>query len=178
MATKATKEYLFKPFNADTYSATSDAWKGDIESSHGFLPEISQLMNWVSDHQVLTNNEIAFGVFESRTKIAIGICECAITRPTVRGKWVKFIRLRLRPELEERLFQNDVQATHEALNAYVCAVIGIFHVKNAHEATTIKIYGRTQEQVRFLTLLATELEKRKEITFKAVIQGRWLSLNW
>jgi hypothetical protein len=169
---------LFKPFNQATLEATSAAWKDDAQKGEGFLPEIEQAMNWVGEHLELKDNEMAYGVFHEKDPVAVAICETAITKPSIRGKWVKLLRLRLRPQVEGLIFNNDPEGTTIALNAYVSSVIGVYHVKNVHEATTIKIYGRTQEHMRFLTLFSEALKLNKEATFNAEIQGRWLVLNW
>lgn len=184
MATKAAARkppssgYLFKPFNEDTLAATRDAWTQDATSGEGFVPEVEQAMAWVAAHLQLTDNEMAYGVFNERDKVAVGICETAITKPSARGKWVKLIRLRLRPKIDGGLYVNDPDAVQVALNAYVASVLGVYHVKNQHAATIIKIYGRTQDQMRFLTHLSTKLTERPDVTFQSKIEGRWLVLNW
>lgn len=184
MATKAAtrkkpagQQFIFKPFDERTFAATREAWTTDAATGEGFAPEVEQVMTWVGAHIALTDNEMAYGVFREKSAEALGICETAITKPTARGKWVKLLRLRLRPQIEGMIFENDVEGTSIALNAYVAAVLGVYHVKNQHQATTIKIYGRTQEQMRFLTLLQEAL-KQRAVNFEAVIQGRWLVLNW
>jgi hypothetical protein len=177
-AKKPEEQYIFRPFNAETFAATSEAWNADVAVGKGFAPEVEQTMTWVSGHLTLTDNEMAYGIFAEKQKVAFGVCELAITKPSIRGKWVKLIKLRLRPHVDELLFQNNPDGTSIALNSYVAAVLGVYHVKNAHEATTIKIYGRTQDQMRFLTLMLEALKQRKDATFMAEIQGRWLTLNW
>lgn len=172
------KHFIFKPFNQQTFTATEKAWLSDAQAGEAFVPDVLQGMAWAKDHMTLVDNGVAYGVFIDKAHIAIGICELVVTKPDVRGKWVKLLRLRVRPEIEELLFNNDPSALATAVNAYVCAVIGVYHVKNVHKATTIKVYARTQEQMRFLTLLVTKLNEQEDATFKAAIQGRWLTLNW
>lgn len=172
------EEYLFKPFNAATLKATSAAWKAEAKKGEAFPLDVEQVMNWINGHLTLTENEMAYGVFAAHTDVAIGVCELAITKPSSRGKWVKLMRLRLRPSIETLIFDNDPSGTRIALNAYVAAVLGVYHVKNQHEATTIKIYGRTQGQMRFLTLMLEALKQHKQATFDAQIKGRWLTLEW
>lgn len=172
------EHYIFRPFNAASLDRTAAAWNGDVAAGKGFAPEVEQVISWVSGHLTLTENEMAYGIFAENEKVALGVCELAITKPSVRGKWVKLIKLRLRPSVDEMLFKNDPQGTSIALNCFVAAVLGVYHVKNVHEATIIKIYGRTQDQMRFLTLMLEALKQRQDATFKAEIQGRWLTLNW
>lgn len=76
------------------------------------------------------------------------------------------------------MFANEKAGIDAAIEAYVACVLGVFHVKNAHNASTIKVYGRTQEQVRFLSLMNIALQQREGATFKSSIEGRWLVLKW
>lgn len=177
-AAKARDEYIFKPFNDATLAATRTAWLDDAANGDGFGPDVEQLMDWVDGHIDVTQNEIAYGVFKREEKVAIGICELAVTKPSVRGKWVKMIRLRLRPQLDAALFTNDPVALSTAVKAYTSSVVGVYHVKNVHGATIIKVYGRTQEQMRFLNFMVAYLKDRPDATFKAELQGRWLVINW
>lgn len=168
----------FKTFTPELFKATKDGWIKDIGAEAGFLPDIEQQMDWTEKHMTLTNSSVAYGVFDGASKIATGICELIITKPDPKKSWVKFIRLRLRPKIEAQLFSNEKAGISAAIEAYVACVIGVFHVKNAHNASIIKVYGRTQEQVRFLTLLDIALKNRSEATFKSSIEGRWLVLKW
>lgn len=177
-AKKSEEHYIFRPFNDESFNATSEAWRADVAGGVGFAPEVEQTLTWIGAHLTLTENEMAYGVFSKNDKVAMGVCELAITKPGVSGKWVKLIKLRLRPEVDELLFQNSTEGTSIALNSYVAAVLGVYHVKNVHQATTIKIYGRTQDQMRFLTLMFEALKLREDATFVPEIQGRWLTLNW
>lgn len=170
---------LFAEFSAASLDATEKAWCDDADAGLAFRPDIEQQMSWAREHRVVTNNSVAYGVFEKGKNVAVGICELVITQPTKRGKWIKVLRLRLRPKVEDQIFRNDKQGLMTAIDAYVTCVQGVFAVKNEHKATTIKVYGRTQEQVKFLTLLSAALEKRPgEATFRSSIEGRWLVLNW
>jgi len=56
--------------------------------------------------------------------------------------------------------------------------LGVHEVKDQHQASRIKVYGRTQEQMRFLTMLLTKLNEKKYSSFIATIEGRWLTLNY
>ena len=168
----------FRQFDAATFRATKGGWSKDVAHGEGFSPDVEQSMDWTEAHLVLVDNEIAYGVFDGDDPIAVGVCELAITKPSLHGKWVKLIRLRLRPTIEGLLFANDPDGLIVAVEAYVSSVLGVYHVKNEHKATIIKVYGRTQEQMRFLTLLSAALKKRDDATFGSKIEGRWLVLNW
>ena len=174
----ADSQMQFRTFDASTFEATKAGWSKDVDKGEGFAPDVEQLMAWTEKHLSLVGNEIAYGIFETDKSIAVGVCELAITKPSHKGKWVKLLRLRLRPTIEGMLFANDPDGLIVAVEAYVASVLGVYHVKNEHEATIIKVYGRTQEQMRFLTLLSASLKKRGEATFDSKIEGRWLVLNW
>ncbi len=168
----------FRTFDKAAFAATKAGWFQDATRGEGFTPDVEQLMTWVEGHMELVGNEIAYGIFDDGQPVAVGICELAITKPSIRGKWVKLIRLRLRPTVEGMLFANNPDGLIAAVEAYVASVLGVYHVKNEHKATIIKVYGRSQEQMRFLTLLSAALKKRDDATFDSKIEGRWLVLNW
>lgn len=169
----------FEQFTETTFLATAAAWQEDAERGLAFQPDVEQSISWAKEHLKLTGNEMAYGVFGQDSDKAVGICELAITRLGHNNVWVKVLRLRLRPEIEEQIFLNIPDAVQTAVNAYITAVIGVFEVKDLHKASTIKVYGRTKEQVGFLTLLAASLNARQDtISYRASIEGRWLVLNW
>jgi hypothetical protein len=168
----------FKEFDAASMAATRHAWMGDADNGSGFPPEIEQQLDWAQGHMTLTGTEVAYGIFKDGGHVALAICELVITRRSARSKWIKFMRLRLRPSVDVQLFNNDPAGFRTAIEAYIACVQGVFHVKNQEKANTIKVYGRTQQQMGFLTILATSLQNRPELTFKTSIEGRWLVLTW
>lgn len=167
----------FKPFTPTLMEQTRVAWIAEAEEGKAFLPDVMQAIEWATQHTSLSDNGMAYGVFETGSDVAVGICEVAISHPS-RQAWVKLLRLRLRPRVEDEIFQNKPEGIRSALDAYIKAVIGVYAVKSAHNASTIKVYGRTQEQVKFLTLLTAALQAMKDLTFQAQIEGRWLVLRW
>lgn len=175
---KGTLKMMFRLFDQESLNATKKAWMLDAGSGNGFLPDVEQQLDWAQKHIELVDNEVAYGIFPDTAKVAIGICELCITRPSVRGKWIKLMRMRLRPLVDVQLFDNKKEGITSAIQAYIACVVGVFEVKNEHKATTIKVYGRTQQQVSFLTLLSAALETRTALSFKSSIEGRWLVLNW
>lgn len=169
----------FKQFDATSMAATRRAWCEDSESTGAFLPDVEQQLDWAESHVQLTDNEIACGIFkDDHTQVASAICELIVTRKSSRAKWIKFIRLRLRPTIDSQIFNNDPAGLTAAIQAYIACVLGVFHMKNEHKANTIKVYGRTQQQMQFLAGLSAGLNKMDGITFKASIEGRWLVLTW
>lgn len=171
------RDFEFRAFDQTSFESTRDAWRFDAASGEGFVPDVEQAMAWVEEHLSLTDNEMAYGIFHKDDPVAVGICELAITKVT-KAKWVKFIRMRLRPTVEGGIFNHTAEAVATAVQAYVACVLGVFHVKNEHKATTIKVYGRTQEQIQFLTLLSAALQTLENATFTSAIEGRWLVLTW
>jgi len=165
-------------FTPETLKATRTGWTKDAASGAGFLPDIDQRMDWVENHMRLEDNSVAYGVFDGKTRIAVGICELVITKPDPKKAWVKFIRLHFRPKIDNQIFDNVMEGIHTAINAYITCVIGVVNVKNEHNASIIKVYGRTPEQIRFLTMLDSALKEKKEASFKSSIEGRWLVLKW
>ncbi len=177
-SSKESPKFTFRAFDEVKFAATRASWLEDATANEAFVPDIEQVMAWIEGHMVLTDHGMAYGVFREHDPAAVGVCELAITKPSVRGKWVKLIRLRLSPRIESAIFKNDPDGLATALNAYVAAILGVHEVKDQHQASRIKVYGRTQEQMRFLTMLLTKLNEKKYSSFIATIEGRWLTLNY
>lgn len=168
----------FKAFTPESFAATKRNWIKDVEGGAGFLPDTEQQLAWTENHLELVENSIAYGVFKDKSDVAIGICELVITKHTPKRSWVKVIRLRLRPKIEAALFANEQAAIATAIEAYAVCVVGVLHLKNAHNASTIKVYGRTQDQLKLISFMNIELQKNKEVAYQSSIEGRWLVLKW
>nr|WP_255632144.1 hypothetical protein [Xenophilus sp. Marseille-Q4582] len=111
---------IFKPFDEQSFHATKEDWEAVAASSDAFPSDVAQTLKWASEHLTIDGNELAYGVFDDDSKIASGICEVIISRPAAQS-WVKLLRLRLHPKVEEQLFNNDPDGVKTALNAYVSA---------------------------------------------------------
>lgn len=173
----------FKPFTAQSLESTKKSWLKDAEKENAFLPDVEQQMDWVEKHiEQQDDAPVAYGVFTGDSKVATAVCELVVARLSVRSKWIKMLRLRLRPSIDAGIFSNDPKAVTEAVDSYICCVVGVLGLKKQHQANTIKIYGRTQEQIKFLTLFSTKLQDQFELseqkTIKSSIEGRWLVIRW
>jgi hypothetical protein len=166
----------FKLFTDATLSTTTVSWEKGIKATEGFTPSLKQLLTWVEDHKSLQeDNQVAYGVFDDKNEFASAICEVTVQKHSPRSKWIKMLNLRLHPNIEVGVFNNDVQHVQSAINAYICCILGVFKMKSSHAADTLKVYGRTHEQLTMLTGLATNLnQKGSKHPFKASIEGRWL----
>jgi hypothetical protein len=173
----------FQPFSATALQATQKSWKASVARLGGFLPSLDQLFDWATKNAVEKTAahgayEIAYGVFEAGNDVAHAICEVTVNRRSAQSKWVKMLNLRLHPLTEDGVFKNDVVATQTAINAYVTCILGVFTVKTSHNADTLKVYGRTHEQLSLLTALATTINagtSKHKLTSR--IDGRWLVVN-
>jgi hypothetical protein len=168
----------FREFDSASIEATRKTWREDGLKEGVFLPDIEQQLDWAFNHTTLTDNAMAYGVFKDGGNVASAICELVITKPSARAKWIKFLSLRLRPSIDAQIYNNDPAGIHSAIDAYIACVTGVFKVKNEQKANTIKVYGRTQQQMSFLAALATNLSKTNGVSFKTSIEGRWLVLHW
>jgi hypothetical protein len=170
----------FLPFNQTMLDASRKAWISSLTKIGGFTPSLVQLFDWVSKNSEVKPEahgayEVAYGVFELGNPEAQAICELTVNRRSAQSKWVKMLNLRLHPRIEDGVFSNDIKATRAAIDAYTMCIVGVFTVKSSHKADTLKVYGRTHEQLSLLTALATTLNNGKskhKLTSK--IEGRWL----
>lgn len=168
----------FRRFTQESFQATDKHWRKLAEQVQAFTPDTEQILEWTSDHIEINDNAVAYGVFQDGGNVACGICELIVTKKSQKVGWVKFIRLRLDPKIDAQIFANEPDGVVAAIEAYISCVIGVFDVKDHHNASTIKVFGRTQEQMQFLTLLSAALQKRDAVKFTTKIEGRWLVLNW
>lgn len=167
-------KYEFRSFCDQTYAATQKAWSGDAKLGLAFPTDVERLFHWVSEHrQPAEQDATAFGVFNEGDFVALGIAEVVIQRLSARSKWVKLLRLHLRPEVDAALQQGEVEI---AMDVFTTSVLGSFRLQMAHDAATLKIYGRTNDQLRFLRTLVAVLNQT-ESKFKASLEGRFLCLQ-
>lgn len=169
------KQYRFEIFTPETAALTRQDWLTEATEGLAFVPEVGRLFDWVNTHQVISDlDAVAYGVFEGTSKTAIGICEVTIQRKTIRSKWVKMLRLHLLPSVDSRLQDGD---SDKAMDVFVESMQGSIALQMAHSANTLKVYGRTNEQLNFLRAL---LERLKPVIegkpVKASIEGRFLSI--
>jgi hypothetical protein len=169
--------YTLSPFEKNTFEATKSSWNKAMAKGATFPAEIEQLLSWVETHMSHKDGDShAHGVFLKGDKSAKGIAEVVVTRENKKSPWVKMLRLRLNPELDERIYQNDLAAHREALDIFITAFVGVVKLSGDHAAKTVKIYGRSNEQLSFLRALTEELKKHsKKSTF--AMQGRWLVIT-
>lgn len=165
----------FAPFNERSLKATCDAWKAQMSEGLAFPPDVEQVLDWAVAHaQHVDGKSVAYGVFEHGVDGAIGICEVVINKAKTRAPWVKHLRLRLSPRIEEKLFQKDTETVKTAISMFSTSVIGVFELKMEHQATKLKVYGRTTEQLNFLQQAAIAMKLNALRNHTVSIEGRFL----
>lgn len=172
--------YDFRPFDDRLLTATTDSWQVDSEQDYAFPGAVDDLMNWVSTHtQHLSGEAVAYGVFPKESPVALAICECVFRATTQRTHWVKFLKMTLRPELENRLEAKDLTALRTTLDVYRSAVFGVLQLKIDRQAPTMKIYGRSHDQLMFLQSVAIDLADSPTFSehHTTEIEGRWLVIG-
>ena len=125
-----TKEsFRFKTFTAQTFQSTSIAWTSDALDGMAFPAEVEQLLSWASEHlSPIDGQPVAYGVFPATGKVADAICEVVVTRQSSRSKWVKMLRVRLRPKIDDALnsaVDPSNSGMREALAIFIKATIGL-----------------------------------------------------
>lgn len=171
----AKKQFRFEKFTDSTTAATREQWLAEAADGMAFVSEIERFFDWVQTHQEVSENDaVAFGVFDRSSKVALGICEVIVQRKTMRSKWVKMLRLHLRPSLDAKLQAGDPE---EAMEVFVESMSGSLGLQLTHQANTLKVYGRTNEQLTFLRMLVKQLQiaiAGKPV--KVAIEGRFLTI--
>jgi hypothetical protein len=172
----------FRLITQDDFSATLDKWKEEAVEADIFPNEVENKIAWIA--QTLDapakkhdfNKLLAYGVFRPGSNIAAGICELVLSDKGAKaGKWLKMLKVTLAPEIVTSLENEDVQGTHVAIEVYKAAVLGAFTERLNHDADTLKLYGRTDEHLRFLVILMATLDERDGFTVKK--EGRWIVIK-
>ena len=173
-----TTAFKFKSFTSETFGFTSTAWTAEALEGKAFPSDVEQLISWAADYlEPIAGKSVAYGIFPDNSKVADAICEVVVTRHSSRSKWVKMLRVRLRPKIDEALNSVDNSsnfAMREALAIFMNATIGVLQFGESENASTIKVYGRTRQQLDFLKFLGIELEKVKTNPMKVTMEGRFL----
>lgn len=178
MATAAKMKFSMKPFSEDSFASTERAWTKRATGGCAFPTEAPQILDWARTrlNPAVVNDSIAYGIFKDGVEVASALCEVVLFRKSARSKWVKMMKVRLSPELEEGVFAGSLDTARDVLDVYAAAVFGVMRLKLEHDATTLKIYGRSTEQLVFLRNLGVELEKRIK-DHKISLNGRWLVIE-
>lgn len=164
----------FAAFNDESINKTCAAWSGDAKKGLGFPSEVEQTILWARSHmKIVEGDSAAFGIFEDGDPVALGICEVVVSRKSVKSIWVKFLQLKFRPVLDDKLYNNDTAALKEAIEIFAAGVVGVMALKMTHKATTLKVFGRTKPQLNFLQQVVVTLHKISD-RYHIAIEGRFL----
>lgn len=173
MATK----WTFARFTSPTLQATCEVWNREAKKGGAFPGEVEQILEWTKSNTAhVDGKSCAYGVFGEGDDFASGICEVVVSRRGSRGVWVKHLRLRLRPQLDDKLFALDTAAVTMAIEIFGQSAVGALGLKTEHKATTLKVYARTKDQLAFVQMAATALKAvAKHHTIG--IEGRFLVIE-
>jgi hypothetical protein len=170
-------KYKFSSFDDDKLCATRALWTKESQKGLSFPADVEQILNWVESHSHHRDGDsTAHGIFLDGEHSAAGVVEVVVTQINRNSPWVKMLRLRLQPSIEERIYNKDIAAQEEALLIFIAAIQGVTRLTNKHGAKTMKIFGRSNDQLAFLQSLATVM-KNKVKSGKVEIKGRWLVVN-
>lgn len=131
-----------------------------------------------SDSKSERNKTLYYGVFPDGQNDAIALCEMVLSdRGSIASKWLKMLKLTMSPEVDTQIIEDHPDAIDIAIQAYRTAVIGAFSERLNHEADTLKLYGRSEEQLKFLAVLIAFINQEHGHELVATKEGRWLVLR-
>ncbi len=172
------QSFVFKAFDEKSFQSTAEVWTQEALNGLAFPSEIEQLMAWAARHLAPQEGaSVAYGIFSPDSKVAVAICEIVVTRKSVRSKWIKMLRVRLRPQIDDALNSTSEASSaglRDALEIFIQATLGTFKLGKVEQANTIKIYGRTRQQADFLRFLGVELEKLPHNPMMVAMEGKFL----
>lgn len=98
-----------------------------------------------------------------------------------RDKWLKMLDITLSPALDFSILSQDLEATKRAVGIFAATVSAVLQMGRDLPATVVKLYGRGQYQMTFLTYFGTELQsllsKEGIKSLTVTIEGRWLVIK-
>lgn len=168
-----------RAFDAATLKASRETWLSDAEKGLAFYSEVERLFDWAATHMDLSQTDAtAFGVFRPGKKPALALCEITVQRKSARSKWVKMLRMHLSPAIDATLQSGDPL---DAMNVFGASLHGTLGLQMLHKATTLKVYGRSNEQLTFLRAVVSKLDQQLPDAIKKMaklsIEGRFLSIE-
>ncbi|MBL0720179.1 hypothetical protein JI742_09785 [Piscinibacter sp. Jin2] len=167
----------FTTFDKTTYEATKQAWSEDAEATLTFPHDVERLLDWALDHaEHKDGHEMAYGIFNADSSVAVGICEVVISRGGTTNTWVKHLRLWLNPKLDAGLFNNETACVSEAVKLFSASLVGVMRLKLEHQASCMKVYGRTRDQLKLLHHVAVTLQSVMT-DHDVSVQGRFLVIS-
>ena len=173
----------FRQFDANDYDATRKKWLEESVQYDCFPAEVEGKFDpvkaWLDGAGAdEPHRTVHYGVFQPGQNIAVAHCEMVLSNKGSRAeKWLKLIKLTLSPEVDTLQLQEDMAAIQTAVKAYRTAVLGSFAERAAHDADTLKIYGRNEEQLRLLIQMMSLINEDQAAGLSATKEGRWLVLR-
>lgn len=176
----------FRKFDQTSFDATREKWRAEAETFDCFPDEIDRKLDWIrcaiskdksapqEQHEVMP-----YGVFMNGGNIAAATCELVLSsQGALNGKWLKLLKVTLSPEIETKAEDEDFAAITTAVQAYTAAMLGAYNARLTHDANTLKLFGRNNEQLKFLmTLMSVIKQDPSNASLDASRQGRWLVLK-
>lgn len=173
----------FRKFGRKEHDATLAKWEAEGEVAELFPGEVARKFAWVGaaiddEEKAGAHRMLAYGIFQPESDIAIATCELVLSdRGLIAGKWLKLLNIVVSPEIDNALRSEDMFATDLAVSAYKTAVLGAFSERLNHEADTLKLYGRSDELLRFFMILLVTINQDSKSPLRARKEGRWIVIT-
>lgn len=172
----------FRKITQQEYEATLAKWTKEAEECDCFPEEVPRKLAFIQEAltppQDSVFRRLAYGLFANDAPVATGVCELVLSnKGSLGGKWIKLMNLVLSPEIDTKMQDEDMVAIDAAVSAYKAAALGAFSVRLEHEADTLKLYARNDQQLRFLMVLLAMIKADNSSTLRASRQGKWLVLE-
>jgi hypothetical protein len=91
---------------------------------------------------------------------------------------LKMLDITISPALDFSMSSADIDATRSVVGIFAATVSGVLRMGKDLPARVVKLYGRGQYQLAFLSYFGTEIESilsKEGITdLKVALEGRWL----
>lgn len=169
-------KYNLKEFNKESLNATDQAWNKDLENSSDIFPgDVWRIINLArnnSNYQDKHAASLTYGIFDG-AEAADSVVEVIISKSA--KKWIKMIDCFIRPGISEQAYKKDTLAIEKLVNIYAAAIAGSMMLADHHQATVVKVFGRSEALLYILTSVAKNInESEQDLSVEATIEGRWL----
>jgi len=168
--------YKLKKLDKTSVDATEKKWltQANKYPTLFFPTEIEKEFYWIR-HVVegkIDNGRIQYGLFKGAAKSADATLELVHTKKNANNAWLKMLEIDFSPDLTAKAKAGDPVAIATVVSMYSDAVLGCIKLSGtAHKADTLKLYGRSDELLKYFAY-HVDVSKMKGV--ETTLEGRWL----
>ena len=184
--TTSLPSYELRPFNADTFELTREEWLSGADSSGASSLPYEKTLEWAAKRMKYDEphqgDSLAYGIFPTDNGGgAVAIADIVYTaRPGPDVGWLKMLEVSLSPTIDPSVQQLQ-SVISMVVGVYLAAITGTLRLTGTHRSRVVKLYGRNENLLTFLTALSTQLTSELQQLgldgLSVRMEGRWLVIG-